>query len=128
MAGILKALQAGAAGYALKGVGGADLMRIARSVANGEVYVPPSLAANLLVNVARHPAPAPASASPADALSDRERRVLELLAGGQSNREIGERLHLTEKTLKFYVTSILQKLSVRNRFEAALQAHELSIV
>jgi DNA-binding NarL/FixJ family response regulator len=53
-------------------------------------------------------------------LSDREREVLELVAGGLSNKEIGLRLHLTEKTIKHVMTNVMQKLQVRNRVEAAL--------
>ena len=122
---LLAALEAGARGYALKGVGGDDLVRIVQAVAAGETYVPPGLAAGLLIGVARGDRNARASTSPLEELSERERQVLDLLASGQSNREIGEQLHLTEKTVKHYVTGILQKLNVRNRVEAALQAREL---
>jgi DNA-binding NarL/FixJ family response regulator len=121
---VFAALKAGAGGYVLKGVGGADLVQIALSVAAGDVYVPPSLAAGLLTSVARQPAPSQEPASPAENLSDRERQVLGFLAEGQSNREIGGQLHLTEKTVKHYVTSILQKLDVRNRTQAALLARQ----
>jgi DNA-binding NarL/FixJ family response regulator len=59
---------------------------------------------------------------PVNALTDREQDILGLLAGGLTNREIGERLHLAEKTVKHYMTSILGKLHVRSRVEAALLA------
>ena len=124
---LLGALEAGARGYALKGIGGDDLVRVVQAVAAGEVYVPPSLAAGLLIGVARGTRLPAAPSSPLEELSERERQVLDLLASGQSNREIGDSLHLTEKTVKHYVTAILQKLNVRNRVEAALQARELGV-
>ena len=86
--------------------------------------MPPSLAAGLLIGAARSAHAAPAVLSPVDRLSEREPQVLDLLADGRSNREIGEHLHLTEKTVKHYVTSILQKLDVRNRTQAALLARQ----
>jgi DNA-binding NarL/FixJ family response regulator len=57
-------------------------------------------------------------------LTERERQILEHIANGLTNKEIGLRLHLTEKTIKHYVTSVLQKLQVRNRVEAALLAQK----
>ena len=122
---LLAALEAGARGYALKGVGGDELVQIVQSVAAGNVYVPPSLAASMLIGVARGGRGARTPSSPLEELSERERQVLDLLAAGQSNREIGDQLHLTEKTIKCYVTAIFQKLNVRNRVEAALQARAL---
>lgn len=116
---LLTALERGARGYALKGLGGEDLGRVVRAVARGEGYVPPSLAAGFLAGAARAARAAPAPPSPLERLSEREREVLGLLSEGRSNREIGEQLHLTEKTVKHYVTGILQKLEVRNRTEAA---------
>jgi DNA-binding NarL/FixJ family response regulator len=65
-----------------------------------------------------------APASPLDALTQRECQILEHLARGASNKEIGRDLGLTEKTIKHYVTNILEKLQVRNRVEAALLAHQ----
>jgi DNA-binding NarL/FixJ family response regulator len=62
--------------------------------------------------------------NPLDELSERERQILEGVAGGLSNKEIGHRLNLTEKTVKHYMTNILQKLQVRNRVEAALLAQK----
>jgi two-component system, NarL family, nitrate/nitrite response regulator NarL len=117
---LLTALDRGARGYALKGLGRDDLRGIVRAVAGGERYVPPSLAAGLLIGAVRSAQAAPAEPSPVDRLSEREQQVLDLLADGRSNREIGDQLHLTEKTVKHYVTSILQKLDVRNRTQAAL--------
>ena len=119
---LVAALKAGASGYILKGVAARELIGIVRSVWNGEGYVSPSLAASLLSEMAAGQRSLQPVASPLDELTEREHQILEQLAAGLSNKEIGLRLHLTEKTIKHYVTSILQKLHVRNRVEAALLA------
>lgn len=114
---LLAALKAGAHGYVLKGVASAELRAIARRIAGGEPYVTPTLAAEMLAEFARPRAP--------DNLSDltpREAEVLELLSQGLSNRQIGDHLQLAEKTVKHHMTSILQKLQVRSRTEAAIIA------
>jgi DNA-binding NarL/FixJ family response regulator len=92
---VTAALRAGARAYVLKGVAARELVRILRDVAAGEVYVTPSLAANLLFELtsggaSRQPA------SPLDELTEREREILELVAGGDSNKEIAARLYLSE--------------------------------
>ena len=111
---LLEAMKAGASGYVLKGAGASDLAAAIRSVHAGEVYVAPALAWGMLREL-RTP-----RSSPYDALTDREREVLELVAEGLSNQEVGERLGLAEKTIKHYMTNILGKLQVRSRVEAAL--------
>lgn len=121
---LVKALKAGARGYILKGVAARELISIVRTVHNGEGYVTPSLAANLLSEMAGGQRPSKPAANPLDELTKRELQILEQLAIGLSNREIGERLHVSEKTVKHYVTSILQKLHVRNRVEAALMTQK----
>lgn len=118
---VTAALRAGARAYVLKGVAARELVRILRDVAAGEVYVTPSLAANLLYELTGG-AGRPTPASPLDELTERERQILELVAGGDSNKEIAARLSLSEKTVKHHMTNILQKLQVRNRVEAALMA------
>ena len=118
---VTAALRAGARAYVLKGVAARELVRILRDVAAGEVYVTPSLAANLLYELTGG-AGRPTPASPLDGLTERERQILELVAGGDSNKEIAARLSLSEKTVKHHMTNILQKLQVRNRVEAALMA------
>ncbi len=118
---LLAAMKAGASGYVLKGAAAAELVGVLRSVNAGEVYVAPGLAWGLLREMSR-----PRSA-PLDELSTREREVLELVAAGLSNQEIGDRLHLAEKTIKHYMTSILGKLRVRSRVEAALLAYREGI-
>jgi DNA-binding NarL/FixJ family response regulator len=111
---LLAAMKAGASGYVLKGAGASELAGVIRSVHAGEVYVAPALAWGMLREM-RNP-----RTSPYDELTEREREVLELVAEGLSNQEVGERLGLAEKTIKHYMTNILGKLQVRSRVEAAL--------
>ncbi len=114
---LLAAFKAGARGYVLKGVSARELANVVRAVAGGEVYVSPSLAAGMLVELTRSRPPDPLSE-----LTEREREILRLVSDGLTNREIGERLHLAEKTVKHYMTNVLGKLHVRSRVEAALLA------
>jgi DNA-binding NarL/FixJ family response regulator len=111
---ILAAVKAGASAYVLKGAGATELIAVIRAVHAGEVYVAPALAWGMLREMS-----APRS-EPYDGLTTREREVLELVAEGLSNQEIGERLGLAEKTVKHHMTNILGKLHVRSRVEAAL--------
>ena len=112
---LLTALKAGARGYVLKGISGSELAQVIRATADGEVVVSPALAAEMLVSLTHHKAP-----DPMQELTPREHEILDLIGSGLTNREIGERLKLSEKTVKHYVTNILQKLHVRSRVEAAL--------
>lgn len=114
---LLAALKAGARAYVLKGVSAKELASVVRSAVAGEVYVSPSIAAEMLVSLTQGKAP-----DPLQELTDREREILALIGTGLTNREIGERIFLSEKTIKHYVTNILQKLQVRSRVEAALLA------
>ncbi len=114
---LLAALKAGAHGYVLKGVSASELRSIVRNVAAGEAYVTPALAAELLTEFSR-----PRTPDSFATLTVRETEVLDLLSQGLTNREIGDRLHLAEKTVKHHMTVILQKLHVRTRTEAALLA------
>lgn len=114
---LLAAFKGGARGYVLKGVPARDLANIVRQVAAGDVYVSPALAASLLRELTgKRPQ------DPLSELSERERKILSLVAEGLTNREIGERVHLAEKTVKHHMTNILGKLRVRSRVEAALLA------
>lgn len=117
---VMTALKSGASGYALKGIGGDDLIAIIRDVHAGDTYVAPKLAGRLLKQDRAAPAPGPQN--PMELLSQRERTVLDFLPEGMSNKEIGLRLGLHEKTVKHHMTRILQKLRVRNRVEAAVFA------
>lgn len=119
---VMQALKAGALGYILKGVGSRDLVGVVKDLAAGQSYVSPSLAARIL-NAMRSGAAAKV-ANPIDDLSKREDDILKLVAAGKSNKEVGRVLDLQEKTVKHYMTSILQKLQVRNRVEAAVMAQQ----
>ena len=121
---LIAALKIGARAYILKGVAARELIRILRAVWAGESYVPPMLAASLLLEMGEARSQQKQATSPLDELTPRERQILEGLAAGLSNREIGEQLFLSEKTVKHYMTNILQKLQVRNRVEAALLAQK----
>ena len=114
---LLQALKAGARGYVLKGVPAQGLVHAVRAVTAGEVYVTPALASGILHEMTREE-----TVDPFDQLTPREQEILELVADGLTNREIGERLYLAEKTVKHYMTNVLQKLHVRSRVEAALLA------
>ena len=107
------AIMAGASGYLLKQVRGQDVVNAVREVAAGHSLLDPVSTARVLDKL-RHP--------PTDelaTLTDRERDVLELIGQGLSNREIAERLFLAEKTVKNYVTSVLAKLGMQRRTQAA---------
>lgn len=115
---LLAALKAGASGYLLKGVSSRELVSVIRAVADGETYVTPRMAGRLLQEMSpRHGGERPGGIAE---LTERERSILELVSKGLTNREIAERLYLSEKTVKHYMTNILRKLRVRNRVEAAL--------
>jgi DNA-binding NarL/FixJ family response regulator len=120
-ADLVQAMKLGAAGYILKGIGGSELIEVIRDLAVGRSYVSPGLAGRLLVGLRATPAGAP-EPSPLDDLSRREEDILKLVALGLSNKEVGTRLDIQEKTVKHYMTSIMQKLHVRNRVEAAMLA------
>jgi len=115
---LLAALKAGARGYVLKGISAKELAGVVHSAMAGEVYVSPSIASEMLVSLTQVKA-----TDPMQELTDREREILALIGNGMTNREIGERIFLSEKTIKHYVTNILQKLQVRSRVEAALLAN-----
>ncbi|HEX7497853.1 MAG TPA: response regulator transcription factor [Candidatus Limnocylindrales bacterium] len=119
---LMAAMKAGARGYVLKGVAGRELRAILKGIHVGETYLAPGLAYGALKELTRTRVP-----NPVDALTDRERDVLTLVASGLSNAEIGGRLGLAEKTVKHYMTSILGKLQVSSRVEAALLAYKAGL-
>lgn len=121
---VTTALTAGARGYIVKGVSARELVRILRAIHAGEVYVTPSLAATLLFEITGASSRSRLAGRPLEDLTERERQILERVAAGDSNKEIGTALGITEKTVKYHMTNILQKLQVRNRVEAALLAHK----
>jgi DNA-binding NarL/FixJ family response regulator len=109
------ALRVGAAGYLTKDVPSAELIEAVLAVARGEPRIAPAMARRMLAELGRGTAPP----DPLAALSDRERDVLALLAEGLRNREIAERLVISEATVKTHVRHVLEKLRFRNRAEAA---------
>lgn len=110
---------AGAAGYLLKGSGAQELVRTVQVAASGGSLLDPAVTAALLERFRRLASGDEHSPEP---LTPQERRVLALIAEGRTNREIGEVLHITEKTVKNYVTTLLAKLQLRRRTEAAAYA------
>jgi len=118
---LFSAIMAGAAGYVLKQVRGNDLVDGVRRVGRGESLLDPSLTSRVLERL-RHP-PEPDELA---RLTGQERRILDLIAEGMTNREIGEKLSLAEKTIKNYVSNLLGKLGMSRRSEAAAYAARLS--
>jgi two-component system, NarL family, nitrate/nitrite response regulator NarL len=120
---VVDALRSGASGYVVKGVSSEELLKTARAIHGGEGYVSPGLAAKLLGKPRIFRDQVPQRQTFVD-LTVREEQILHLVCEGQSNKEIGEQIGLTEKTVKHYMTNILQKLHARNRVEAALIAKQ----
>jgi DNA-binding NarL/FixJ family response regulator len=116
---VIAALEAGAVGYILKGIESGPLISAIKSVAAGDSFVSPNLTLRLLSGVKEKLMP-----SALDCLSEQEKRTLHLVAKGMSNREVGDKLGILEKTVKFHMTRIMAKLKVRNRVEASLLAQK----
>jgi len=119
---VVRAIRAGAVGYVLKQVGNAELLRAIAAAARGEALLDPSTTARLLSRVRE--AERKADDDAFRALSDREMDVLAELTRGKSNAEIGQILNLSEKTVRNYVSTILEKLHLTNRVELATYAVE----
>jgi len=113
---LFSAIMAGAAGYVLKQIKGNDLVDGIRRVAAGESLLDPSLTARVLDRMRNHDVDADDELS---VLTDQERRILDLIGEGLTNRQIGERLHLAEKTVKNYVSNVYAKLGMSRRSQAA---------
>jgi two-component system response regulator DevR len=118
---LFSAILAGAAGYVLKQVRGTDLIDAIRRVAQGQSLLDPGVTARVLERLRSPQAPDEHLAS----LSEQERRILDLIAEGLTNRQIGERMYLAEKTVKNYVSNVLMKLGMSRRSEAAAYAARL---
>ncbi len=119
---VSQALRAGAAGYVLKDVGTEELLRAIRAAAEGKTALDPQAAREMVSHLHRLELEREAKAF--ERLSPRELQVLALVARGLSNREIGQRLHLSEGTVRNYVSSVMEKLGMRNRIELATHAVE----
>ncbi len=117
---LARAMQAGVHGYVLKGITGQDLINTIRTVSRGETYITPQFAARLLSSMNRRTAAEHAHARNDPQLTMREEQILKEVAAGLTNKEIARKLSLSEKTIKHYMTNVLQKLQVRNRVEAVI--------
>ena len=115
---LLDAVMAGAAGYVLKQIKGLDLIAAVRTVAAGQSMLDPSAAGQLMARL-RDKRP---GRDPLAGLTDQERKILELIGEGLTNRQIGERLFLAEKTVKNYVSGLYAKLGMERRAQAAALA------
>lgn len=113
---LFEAIMAGASGYALKGIRGAELLTAVREVAAGKSLLDPAATARVLERLRDGEGTRNGKLA---SLSDQERRILDLIGEGLTNRAIGERLHLAEKTIKNYVSSLLAKLGMERRSQAA---------
>lgn len=118
---LFAAIMAGAAGYVLKEIKGTDLIDAIRRVAAGQSLIDPALTARVLERVRNGPSVAPELAD----LTEQEIKLLGLIAEGLTNRQIGEQMFLAEKTVKNYVSSILAKLGLERRTQAAVLAAKL---
>jgi DNA-binding NarL/FixJ family response regulator len=115
------AVMAGAAGYVLKQIHGTDLVGAVRTVASGKSLLDPSSTARMLDRLRAQAD----RKDPLGALSEQERRILKLIGEGLTNRQIGERMFLAEKTVKNYVSNLLAKLDMQRRTQAAALAAQL---
>ncbi|MDT7839940.1 response regulator transcription factor [Streptomyces justiciae] len=122
---LLDAIMAGASGYVLKQIKGSDLVSAVRTVATGQSMLDPATTARLMRSLRTEPVEAPAEAPELAGLSPREREILALIGDGLTNREIGKRLYLSEKTVKNHISRLLAKLGVQRRVQAAVLATHL---
>jgi DNA-binding NarL/FixJ family response regulator len=118
---LFEAIMAGASGYLLKQILGQDLVTAVRTVAEGGSLLDPTATTAVLERMRRAAEPA----GPLAKLSEQERTVLELIGEGLTNRQIGERMFLAEKTVKNYVSHLLAKLGLERRTQAAVLATKL---
>jgi DNA-binding NarL/FixJ family response regulator len=118
---LFAAIMAGAAGYVLKQIKGTDLVDAVRRVAGGQSLLDPAVTARVLERIRR----GPDQPDELKGLTEQERRILALVAEGLTNREIAQRMFLAEKTIKNYVSSVLAKLGLERRTQAAVLASKL---
>jgi len=117
---LLDSIMAGAAGYVLKQIRGSDLVAAVRTVAGGQSLLDPSATTKLMARLRGGGPQEPPDALPG--LTDREREILALIGEGLTNRQIGQRLYLAEKTVKNHISRLLAKLGVERRIQAAVIA------
>jgi DNA-binding NarL/FixJ family response regulator len=125
---VYEALRAGASGFLLKRTPAEDLVAAVRVIAAGEALLAPSVTRRLLDTFARSQPASPPPAPVLDALTDREREVLVLVARGMSNAEIAGHLFLSEGTVKTHVKRIFYKLGLRDRVQAVILAYDAGLV
>jgi DNA-binding NarL/FixJ family response regulator len=127
---VFEALRAGAVGYLLKDVSSEKLYEAIKAANQGEYFLLPSITAKVVSEFSRISKPAPKNQEMflPDPLSPREIEIIRLVATGASNKEIAEKLVISEGTVKNHLSSILSKLSVRDRMQAVLKAKELGII
>ncbi|CAL9358932.1 DNA-binding transcriptional activator DevR_DosR [Streptomyces sp. enrichment culture] len=118
---LLDSIMAGASGYVLKQIQGSDLVSAVRTVAAGQSLLDPSATARLMARLRHGPEPEP-EPDALPGLTGREREILALIGEGLTNRQIGERLYLAEKTVKNHISRLLAKLGVERRVQAAVIA------
>jgi DNA-binding NarL/FixJ family response regulator len=123
-----QALRVGASGFLLKDTSPTDLLQAIRIVAGGDALLAPSVTRRLIAEFAARPRPDRAPPSTLDALTDREREVLRLVARGMSNSEIAEHLVVSPATVKTHVSRILTKLNARDRAQLVMVAYETGLV
>ncbi|HEV2283714.1 MAG TPA: response regulator transcription factor [bacterium] len=124
---VFRALQAGARGYLLKDAGPDEIVRAVRAVRDGEGILHPGLVGRVIREFTRVTERDPEREQRFSELTAREREVLDLLAGGLRNQDIAARLAIAEKTVKHHISSILSKLQVNHRTEAAVLASRLGL-
>ena len=128
-ANVFEGLRAGAVGYLLKDLSGQELANAVRTVYKGGALIEPTVAKRVMAEFARlHPPARSIDNGLPEPLSERELEILKLISNGLSNREIGNKLGLSEGTVKNYVTNVLQKIGVRDRTQAALRGRELGLI
>jgi DNA-binding NarL/FixJ family response regulator len=125
---VWEAMAAGASGFLLKTAPPAQLVDAVRTVAAGEALLAPTVTRRLIEEFVRRPPPGEVAPGRLNGLTEREREVLALIAGGLSNGEIAERLFLSGATVKTHVNRILGKLDLRDRVQAVVLAYETGLV
>lgn len=126
---VFNGLRAGAIGYLLKDVSSNKLVEAIRSASRGEYFLLPAITAKVIAEFSKIPRSTSNRASEmADALSPREMEILLLVASGDSNKEIAEKLVISEGTVKNHLSSILSKLNARDRLQAVIRARELGLI